>query len=80
MASKTIKQAEQKAITYIEDVLPKKELASFKKVKSSLWVAQSILEVMAQSDIQEVDIHALQNAIRGVAEMVLDSVAQLEEL
>lgn len=80
MANKTTRQAEQKTFTYIKDVLPEPELTTFKNAKSSLWSAQSMLEVIALADIQDIEPHILQSAIRGINEIVLDSVAQLEEL
>ncbi|QGM80706.1 hypothetical protein [Otariodibacter oris] len=80
MANKATRQAEQKTFTYIKDVLPQPELNAFKNAKSSLWNAQSMLEVIARADIQDIEPHILQSAIRGINEIVLDSVAQLEEL
>lgn len=49
-----------------------------KKALSELWQAQSMAEIIIKADVEEIDPVVIQTAIRGIHQMLLDSVMTLE--
>lgn len=50
-----------------------------KKALSELWQAQSMAEIITKADAEEIDPVVIQTAVRGIHQMLLDSVMALEE-
>lgn len=61
-------------------VLNEQDYTDFRNAITTLWQAQAMAEIIAETNVEEIDSITLQTAVRGIGKFVLESVMALEEM